>query len=317
MESYERPASWDAVHSALERPGATLIAGGTDVIPKAQEGLVQLTHVIDVRGVEGACAMTWQPDFAVSIGSAVTLRQIAQDPAVQLYFPLLGESAKSVGSYALRNMGTLGGNLAQDVRCSYFRHHHPCLRRGDATCSARSGPHEYHALFEQGPCLAVHPSDPAIALMALGATLALRTLGGTREIPVEELFVSSRERVDQPHSLGTRDVIHSVQLEAAASGGVWYFEKVTQRAAWDFALVSIAAHRRRDGSVRMVLGGVANTPWRIAHSVEEDVASGGLTADDLDALAERALYDASPSPGTIYKLTIARALLRRAMAALA
>ena len=108
----------------------------------------------------------------------------------------------------------------------------------------------------------------------------------------------------------------AVELPAAAAGGTQHWEKVMQRAAWDFALISCAAARRTDGSVRIALGGVGAGPWRVALSVEEDVASGGLDEDSLDALAERALYDTEPLANNGYKVAMARAVLRLAMRAL-
>ena len=118
-------------------------------------------------------------------------------------------------------------------------------------------------------------------------------------------------------TLASDELIVAIELPAAAAGGAQHWEKIMQRGAWDFALVSCAAARHTDGVVRMALGGVGLGPWRIAESVEEDVASGGLDEDSIDALAERAMYDAVPLKRNGYKVDIARAVLRRAMRALA
>lgn len=316
MFAYLRPGTWDGATDALSHDGARALGGGTDLIPLAREGLVEPATVVDLRGIPEARRIAWD-DGTLTIGAAVTLRELATDPRVGQAFPALARACAAVGSYELRTVGTLGGNLCQRMRCWYFRHGHPCLRSGGSMCSAEVGENQYHAVFRQGPCVAVHPSDPAVALVALDATVHVRDAAGARDVPCADFFATSRRRLDQETTLEAGEVVTAVTVPEHSAGGVQVFEKVMQRAAWDFALVSLAGIRRRDGEVRVVLGGVANAPWRVTDSIEEDVASGGLSEDDIDTLAQRALYDAEPLAKNAYKLDIAAALLRRAMAALA
>jgi xanthine dehydrogenase YagS FAD-binding subunit len=121
------------------------------------------------------------------------------------------------------------------------------------------------------------------------------------------------ERLDHETILTAGEYVSAIEIPGHSAGGVQLFEKVMQRAAWDFALVSLAATRREDGNVRLVLGGVAPKPWRVSESVEEDVASGGLSEDDIATLAERAMYDARPLAKNAYKVQMASAVLRRAL----
>nr|MBP7550848.1 hypothetical protein [Gemmatimonadaceae bacterium] len=140
--------------------------------------------------------------------------------------------------------------------------------------------------------------------------------GATRRCTIAELYAGA---MDDPHgemTLRAGELITAVELPAAAADGVQHWEKIIQRGAWDFSLIACAAARRTDGSVRMALGGVGLGPWRIAHSVEEDVASGGLDEDSIDALAERAMYDTVPLARNGYKVWMAQAALRRAMRAI-
>jgi xanthine dehydrogenase YagS FAD-binding subunit len=162
----------------------------------------------------------------------------------------------------------------------------------------------------------VHPSDPAVALVALEGVIHVQSAAGARDIPAAEFFATSQQRLDGETTLAAGEVVTAVTLPAYSSGGVQFFEKVMQRASWDFALVSLAGIRRRDGEVRLVLGGVANVPWRVTDSIEEDVSSGGLADDDIETLAQRALYDAEPLSGNAYKLDVASGLLRRGIATL-
>ena len=135
-------------------------------------------------------------------------------------------------------------------------------------------------------------------------------------MPIAEFFVLPAERLDHETILGPGQYVSAIEIPGHSAGGVQAYEKVMQRAGWDFALASLAAVRREDGTVRLVLGGVAPKPWRVSESVEEDVASGGLSEDDIATLAERALYDAKPLGKNAYKVPMAAALLRRGISAL-
>jgi xanthine dehydrogenase YagS FAD-binding subunit len=210
-------------------------------------------------------------------------------------------------------MGTIAGNLCQRPRCWYLRSGFHCHKNGGDSCPAASGENQYHAIFGGGPCFIVHPSDVAVALTALEATVEIRggTPAGVRRIPIADFFVLPSERLDAETVLRRGEYVSAIEVPASSAGGVQLYEKVMQRASWDFALVSLAAVRRADGNVRLVFGGVAPKPWRVSESVEEDVSVGGLSEDDIGTLSERALYDAKPLAKNGYKVEIAAAVLRR------
>jgi xanthine dehydrogenase YagS FAD-binding subunit len=214
-------------------------------------------------------------------------------------------------------MGTIGGNLCQRPRCWYFRRGIPCLKNGGTYCPAVDGENQYLAILDGGPCYAVHPSDPAVALTALDAVVEISSSEGTRHVTVEDLYVLPTTRVKQETVLEPGEFVSAIVLSAAAAGGGQRYHKLMQREAWDFALVSIAGCRRQNGDVRIVLGGVAPRPWRVSSSVEEDVSSGGLDDDTIATLAERALYDAKPMTKNSYKVDLAGSLLRQVIAEIA
>lgn len=270
--------------------------------------------LVDLTGVAELAEVEWRQDGSAEIGAAVTLATIAEDGRINASFPALAQACAIVGSPALRNMGTLGGNLCQRPRCWYFRQRLPCHKHGGSFCYAYDGENEYHAILGGGPCYIVHPSDSAVALMALGATVNVAGPSGARRVPIDEFFILPARRIDSENVLGVGEVVRSIELPAVSSGGRQRFDKVMQRGAWDFAVVSLASARWTNGSVRLVLGGVAPIPWRITSSIEEDVASGALGPDDIDTLAERAMYDAEPLAKNGYKVDVALALLRRAIA---
>jgi xanthine dehydrogenase YagS FAD-binding subunit len=309
--AYRRPASLDEALALLQEPGSCAVGGGTDLLPLIREGVVSPTTLVDVRRLPGAGALTWHDDGSLHIGASARLAHLARDPQVQSAFPALAQACAAVAAEALRTMGTLGGNLAQRPRCWYYRHGWSCLKRGGSGCPAATGENEYHAILGAGPCVATHPSDPAVALAALDAVVHLAGRDGPHDRSIAELYARAALDPSREAAVGDGGVITGITIPAQARGGEQFYEKVTQRAAFDFALVSLAAARRADGEVRLVLGGVAPMPWRVTDSIEEDVASGGLADDDIETLAARALYDARPLAGNGYKVEMAAAVLRR------
>lgn len=321
---YRRPASLDEALALLAAPGAAPLGGGTDLLPMVRDAIVhdgqpRPTRLVDLRRLPSASEVTWHPDGSVRIGAAARLAHLARDPELARAFPLLTESCAAVGSAALRTMGTLGGNLCQRPRCWYLRHGFACHKGGGEGCPAITGQHQYHAILRDRhanatPCVAVHPSDPAVALTALEAVIHVAGLAGERDVAIADFFLGTGGDGAHEVAVAPGEIVVGATLPAAARGGRQRYDKVIQRGAFDFALVSLAAHKRTDGEVRLVLGGVALRPWRVTDSVEEDVASGGLGDDDIETLAARALYDATPLPGTAYKVALATAALRRGIA---
>ena len=313
---YLRPASLDEA-LAVASPGAALIGGGTDLVPRIEEGLAAPTAVVDVRHLPTARDIHITADGALALGAAVRIADLADDATIRTRVPMLAEAAAAVGSPALRAMGTLAGNLAQRPRCWYYRRGVSCLKTGGTGCPAAAGEHPYHGIIDAGPCRAAHPADPAVALLALDAMLEIATASGSRYMALADAYRDAATSPTAELAVGPNDLITRILIPAEALDGVTAWEKVMQRGAFDFALVSCAALRRTDGSVRLVLGGVGAAPWRVPHSIEEDVASGGLDEESIDALAARALYDVTPLPGTAYKVRIAEGVLRRSIRAIA
>jgi xanthine dehydrogenase YagS FAD-binding subunit len=291
------------------------MGGGTDLLVSIDEGFVAGDSVVDLRGVENADRID-EADGGVHIGGAARIREIADHPLIRERYPCLAQACGVVGTPALREMGTIGGNLCQRPRCWYLRRGVSCYKSGGDSCPAVDGENQYHAILDGGPCHIVHPSDPAVALTALEATVEISGRGGTRRVPIADFYVLPSERLDHETILQAGEFVSAVTLPPAAAGGRQSYMKLMQRGAWDFALVSCAAAKHPNGDVRIVLGGVAPRPWRVPESVEEDVAAGGLEQDTIDTIAERALYDARPLAGNAYKVKMAETLIRRSIAEL-
>lgn len=314
---YHPASSAEDAARHLDQAGAMALGGGTDLLVTIAEEIAQPDVLIDLRGIPNGADITPLPDGGVRIGASARIDHIARHSDIRERFPALAEACSVVGTPALRHMGTLGGNLCQRPRCWYFRRGVPCLKNGGTTCPAEHGENQYLAILDAGPCYAVHPSDPAVALTALDAVVEVTSKTGTRTVAIGDFYILPTERADRETVLGAGEFVSAVVIPGDSAGGVQRYHKLMQREAWDFALVSVAACKRPDGDVRIVCGGVAPRPWRVNSSVEEDVSSGGLDEDTIATLADRALLDASPLSSNGYKVDLAASLLRRVMGELA
>jgi xanthine dehydrogenase YagS FAD-binding subunit len=312
---YQRAVSLEEALERLAEPRTLPMGGGTDLLVTIDEGIYSPQAVVDLRGIPASDGVDLREDGSLRIGASARIEHLASNPLIRERYGVLAEACSVVASPALREMGTLGGNLCQRPRCWYFRRGISCHKNGGRTCpaAAAGGENQYLAIVDGGPCFIVHPSDPAVALTALDAEVEIRSIKGERVVPIESFYVLPRERLDHETILRPGEVVTAVLLPAAASGGIQIYHKLMQREAWDFALVSIAGCRRPNGDVRIALGGVAPRPWRVNSSVEEDVSSGGLDEDTIATLAERALYDAKPLSKNGYKVELAQALIRDAI----
>ncbi len=272
-----RPESVEAAAAALGN-GSVALAGGTEVVPLLREGIVQADTLVEVRdvvprGIDGT-----------RIGAGTTLAELEVEPEIP---QTLREACTLAASPQLRSMSTIGGNLLQATRCWYWRLKFPCYLHGGDTCHAKAGQHREHAIFGNARCASAHPSDPAAALLALGARL--RTTA--RELPLAELYRLPTDDDRNVTALQPGELI--LELDVPRPEASVYL-KAMDRRKWSFAIVGVAAARFSDG-VTLALAGAAPVPWALA------------SAD--------ALEQATPLPGTAYKLDIARALIRRAVEA--
>ena len=264
----------------LDGADGLALAGGTDLVPLLRDGLVEAETLVDVRAVvpRGIDGGT--------IGAGTTLAELEVDPEIP---QALREACALAASPQLRSMGTIGGNLLQATRCWYWRLKYPCFLHGGSTCHARQGAHREHAIFGNEHCASAHPSDPAAALLSLGTTL--RT--DRRELPLADLYRLPTEDDRDVTALEPGELI--LELEVPKPEASTYL-KAMDRTRFTLALVGVAA-ARFGSETKIALAGVAPIPWQLE------------SADDLDR--------ATPLPGTAYKVDLARALVRRALDALA
>jgi xanthine dehydrogenase YagS FAD-binding subunit len=263
-----------------ELDGGVFLHGGTEVVPLLRDGLLEAETLVDVRGV----VPRGVHDGVV--GAGTTLGELEVEPSIP---DALREACRLAASPQLRNMGSLGGNLLQATRCWYWRLDYPCRLHGGDRCHAREGEHREHAILANDFCASAHPSDVAAALVALGARL--RT--NRRELAVEELYRLPDEGDRRTTTLEDGELLLEVELQPVEAS---VYLKAMDRKRWSFPQVGVAA-ARAGGETRIALAGVALVPWLLE----------GI--DALDA--------ATPLPRTEWKLPLARALVRRALAQLA
>ncbi|CAN5799309.1 xanthine dehydrogenase family protein subunit M [soil metagenome] len=266
---------------------------------------------LDVQGIAAA------DDGAVRIGAACPIADIASNPVIQRDFPMLAVACAGWGTASARDVSTIGGSLAQRPQCSYYRRNVPCLKNGGSTCPAHDGCSTHTAILDGGPCWMVHPSHPAVALVALDAVIEIGCDAGVRTVMAADFFVLPVDRLDRETVLEDRELITAVLLPRAARGGLQSYARHAQDGPGFFDFVSLAAARRVDGDVRLVLGGVSPRPYRVYTSVEEEAMSGGLDEEAIAGLAERALLDAEPLSMNGDKVELAAALLRDAITLIA
>jgi xanthine dehydrogenase YagS FAD-binding subunit len=295
---------------------ARVIAGGTDLLTLMKANLATPQRLIDIKPARELRSLRFDADGTLHIGALTTLAQIERDDTLAERLPILPACVRDAATPQLRAMATVGGNLLQRNRCWYFRGEHQCWLKGGSECFARAGQNKYMAIFDQGPCVAVHPSDLAPALVALDAQVLVEGASGRRSIAVADLIQPPAETHRAETRLVSDDLIIEIAVPPQPIGARGVYKKAMDRRAWAFALVSVAARiALEDGMVRharLVLGGVANTPWR-AIAAEDALVGQRLTPELARDAAALSVERASPLAHNGYKVTLARELARRAL----
>ena len=309
---------------------AQIIAGGTDLLSEIKDGIATPRRLISLAGIPALHAIS-DTGHGLAIGAMATIAQVAEPPAVGSNYTALQEAAAGLATPQIRNTGTLGGNLNQRPRCWYYRHPLTiCLKKGGDQCHALAGASKYLCVTGGDRCYIVHPSDTAVALVALDASIEVAGPSGVKALLLEDFFTGpgrdiARENVLEPGELVTRVLLPGPKsgVEPAADGkgnrmmpSNSVYLKAREREAGDFALVSVAAAITLEGTTivgaSVVLGGVAPVPYR-AREVEEYLLGNDASRVDPVHAGNLALPDASPMAGNAYKVILAQNLVKRAV----
>jgi xanthine dehydrogenase YagS FAD-binding subunit len=318
---YVKPASVaDAVKAAAE-PGAAYLAAGTNLLDLMKGGIAQPKRLVDVSRLPGLDRIERLADGGVRIGALVRNADLAYDAGFAKDFPAVAEALLSGASAQLRNAATVGGNLLQRTRCAYFYDTaSACNRRAPGSgCDARGGDNRLHAILGwSDDCIATHPSDFCVPLIALDAIVEIEGKTGRREIALDDLHRLPGTTPAHESALEPGDLIVAVRLPAAARSFAAHarYLKLRERTSYAFAVVSAAATLKLDNGTiteaRLALGGVAAKPWR-AKSAEALLAGAPVEASTFHRAAEAALIGAKPSGDNAFKIVLAQRILVRAL----
>jgi xanthine dehydrogenase YagS FAD-binding subunit len=299
-------------------PALQIIAGGTNLIDLMRADVLRPKVVVDVSRLP-LHEIRDLPDGGLRLGALATNADTAYDERVQERYPLVAEAILAGASAQLRNMATNGGNLMQRTRCAYFYESSaPCNKREPGSgCGALDGVNRMHAILGASDhCIAVHPSDLCVALLALGAKVRVIGPGGERTIPFGDFHRLPGDTPELETNLAPDEIITAIDLPAKGFADHSAYLKVRDRASYAFALVSVAAALEiRDGSVgdaRLALGGVAHKPWRDV-SVEETLVGRPASVESFRAAAEVVMRDAKGLTHNAFKIELAKRAIVRAL----
>ncbi|MGA8078104.1 MAG: xanthine dehydrogenase family protein subunit M [Xanthobacteraceae bacterium] len=319
---YIRPATVGEAVAAAAQPGAAYLAAGTNLLDLMKGGVTRPERLVDITHLSGLDRIEQLTGGGVRIGALVRNADLAHDRNFAQAFPAVAEALLSGASAQLRNAATVGGNLLQRTRCAYF--YDPasaCNKRTPgAGCDARGGDNRLHAILGWSEsCIATHPSDFCVALLALDAVVEIEGKTGRREMPLEALHRLPGDRPDRETGLEPGEMIVAVRLpaEAAQFAGHARYLKVRDRTSYAFAIVSAAAALRIEENVitqaRIAMGGVASKAWRAREA--EQMLTGARPDRALFArAATAALADAKPSGDNAFKIELVRRVVARALA---
>ena len=319
---YVRPATVAEAIAAAAVPGAAYLAGGTNLLDLMKGDVARPSCLVDVTRLAGLGAIEPLGDGSLRIGALVRNADLAHDLAFARRFPAVAEALLSGASPQLRNAATVGGNLLQRTRCPYFYDvASACNKRTQGTgCDARGGETRSHAVLGWSEhCIATHPSDFCVPLVALDAIVEIAGAAGQREVPLESLHRLPGATPAQETVLKPGELILAVRLPAEAASFAPHarYLKVRERTSYAFAVASaVAALRIEAGAIvaaRIALGGVATKPWR-ARAAEEVLIGARPDAAAFREAAEAALADAAPSGDNGFKIELARRVVARALA---
>jgi xanthine dehydrogenase YagS FAD-binding subunit len=314
-----QPSDMDNAFEVLERYGdnAWKLAGGQDSYDWFKDRVKRPQAVVDLNGIEELKGIKETSD-GIEIGALTTLAEVAENDIITGSYSLLAQAASKVASPQIRNVGTIGGNVCQDARCWYYRAGMDCYRAGGNTCYADTpeGMNREHCIYGADRCVAVSPSDTAPALVALDASMVIRSSAGERVVVAQDFFIGPDVDIERMTVLEAGEILMAIRIPAIWAGSTFYFEKVADRNVWDFPLVNIAAAIKMSGNtiedIRIACAGVECVPRRL--TVVEDVVRGSSRDEETaDLAASSAARGAVPLNFNHFKIPLLENLVRRAI----
>ncbi|WP_328418700.1 xanthine dehydrogenase family protein subunit M [Micromonospora sp. NBC_00389] len=307
-----------AIGAVSSDPESAFLAGGTTQVDLLRIYVEQPRRLVDINDLP-LNRVEELPDGGLRLGGLARMSDVAQEPELVRRYPMVAESLLLGASPQLRNMATMGGNLLQRVRCGYFRDTEAaCNKRLPGSgCSALEGINRGHAVLGTSDhCIATHPSDLAVALVALDAVVRTEGPGGARSIPIDDFFLLPGQTPEREHPLTHGELVTGIDLPPAPVAATSRYIKIRDRESYEFALASVAVAIAVDGGriteVRLALGGVATKPWR-ARAAERELDGAPATTESFTRAAAAELAPAVSHGMNAFKIELARRTMVRAL----
>ncbi len=311
---YMQPESIEIASKFLKKNSSSyLYAGGTDILGMIKEDIISPKQLVNLKKINSLNYIKFDEKEGLKIGALTKLSEIEKSEIIKKSFNVLHQAVKEVATLQLRNVGTIGGNICQRPRCFYFRGDFDCIRKGGDTCFAVTGNSKYHCIIGGGPCYIVHPSDTAVALLALDAKFKISSEKSEKIISAREFFVLPDVDDQKENILKDGEILTEIIIPNS-SNNISKFIKVKERGAWDFALVSIAGVFEIENKIiksgKITFGGVAPIPW-----VEEKVNTGltnfKIDENNIEKLSSLAFTKAEAMDKNSYKIPLAKNLIKK------
>ena len=296
-------------------------SGGVDVFDLVKEGLLKPQKIINIRNIPGLDKIGYDPKKGLSIGSNVTLAEIASNPDIKTHYLALHQAVNHAATPQLRNMSTLGGNIAQRNRCWYFRSaDHDCFRKGGDRCFARhseTGENENHAIIDNGSCVSVHASSIATALMAFNASVIIvNEEGEKKEVHMDDFFVTAGKDIAMENVLQAKEIITEISLPAPSKNTKSAYIKQVARESYDWSLGDVAVVLEVSGdtcrSASIILGAAAPVPYR-SMEAQQAIEKKTINGENALAAAEAAMSKARPLAKNGYKVPLFITAIKQAI----
>jgi xanthine dehydrogenase YagS FAD-binding subunit len=306
------------VFKALGMKNAKILAGGTDLLGCMHDEIFPVDRAVSIGGLTELKGISPLPDGGLRIGALTTIADIAANPSIVQKYSVLAQAAAQVASPQLRNQGTLGGNICQRPRCWYYRGDFRCARKGGELCYAMDGENQYHAVFGGGPCFYVHPSDTAVALVALDAQVVIAGPSGKRSVKMDKFFIDPSVSLERENILASQEIVSEIRLPAISGKVLSSYRKIKARQAWDFAMVSVGLilnfQNESVSKAGILLGGVGPYPWRAA-SAEKLLAGKKIDAALAATVGQAATEGATALGENGYKIQMIRGTVEESISA--
>ncbi|MCB0750343.1 MAG: xanthine dehydrogenase family protein subunit M [Ignavibacteriae bacterium] len=317
MNSFEymQPNNLESASKFLVKNNSSYaFAGGSDILGLIKDDIVAPKQLVNLKKINSLNFIKHDKENGLSIGALTKLSDIENNEIVKTKFSLLSQAISEVATLQLRNVGTIGGNICQRPRCFYFRGDFDCIRKGGDTCFALTGNNKYHCIVGGGPCYIVHPSDSAVALLALNAKFKIFNGKDETVIPAKDFFVlpdvdDMKENILKDGEILTEIIIPNPNTETVSK-----YIKVKERGAWDFALVSIAGvfniknKKILDGKI--TFGGVAPIPWE-EENLNAKLKNISIDEKSINQLSDSAFNKTDALEMNSYKIPLAKNLIKK------